>query len=1030
VFFLGTAGVFWLLYDRASDYYETLAGGAARPGRVEEFRSAVDQRQAELTRTFVITLALYSVGLVSLVLVARRLWQVTATLRAAETRTRAIVDTAGEGIISTDEAGVIEAFNAAATRLFGYEPAEILGRKIGVLLPGSGRVRHDIVGTISHDQSQVLSHEFEAQRKDGSRFPAEMTISASRVGGRRVFIAVVRDLTEQKRASAALEQERYLLHALMDHLPDSIYFKGQGSRFLRINRACAARFGLSDPAGAVGKTDADFFTEEHSRQSLADEREVVRTGRPIIGLEEKETWPDGHETWVSTTKVPLYDREGRICGTFGISRDITERRRAQAELQRAKEAAEAASRAKSEFLANVSHEIRTPMNGIIGMTELALDTDLSPEQREYLNLVKTSADALLRVINDILDFSKIEAGKIDLDRTDFSLRDNLGDTLKTLAQRAHKKGLELACHIAPDVPDALIGDPDRLRQVVVNLAGNAVKFTERGEVVVRVKSEARNPKSEIRGTKSEPSPDAERPSPRPGAAGVSDFGFRISDFAGQVVLHFEVSDTGIGVPADKQQVIFNAFEQVDNSSTRKYAGTGLGLAIASRLVGLMGGRIWVESRVGRGSTFHFTARFGVRAAVAPPAQAKAPPDLQDLPVLVVDDNATNRRILDEMLRNWHMQPTVVDSAAAALAALDEAGRAGRPFALVLVDAQMPEVDGFALAERIRQRPDLAGATIMMLTSGGQPGDVERCRRLGVAAYLTKPVKQSDLFDSVVTALGTSARKPEAADGSAGPESRAGRALRVLLAEDNAVNQKLVIRLLERRGHQVTVVDNGRDALAALERQAFDAVLMDVQMPQMDGFETTAAIRQREGRAGGHVPVIAMTAHAMKGDRERCLAAGMDGYLAKPVQAHELYDALEGLAPGGGPPTPAQADAPAAEEMINWSAALEQVGNDGDLLRELAQVFLEEYPGWLEELAGAVEANQAAVVRRLAHTVKGAAGQLGAERAREAAQRLERLGQEGRLADAAGSLAELCREIEHLKPVLSEFVRGAPAPAAR
>jgi PAS domain S-box-containing protein len=987
---------------------------------VRPLDNAVAQSHAGFQLTVGLTVAVYLMGLLGLGLVARRLRRTTAALRSTEARTRAIVDTAAEGILTIDERGHIESFNGAAARIFGYPPEEIVGGKVATLLPGPGgdRLREYMAHCLlteeylDPDGPRVLSQEVEGQRRDGSRFPMDLAVSAVRLGNRRAFTAIARDLSERKRHQEALDQERNLLLALMDNLPDSIYFKDRASRFLRVNQAMGRRFGLSDPAQAAGKTDFDFFTAEHAGRAFADEQGLIRSGQPVIGLEEKETWPDGHETWVSTTKMPLKDKEGRVVGTFGMSRDITERKLAQEELRRAKEAAEAANRAKGEFLANVSHEIRTPMNGIIGMTELALDTELSPEQREFLNLVKESADALLTVINDILDFSKIEAGKLDLDAGDFSLRDSLGDTLKALAQRAHKKGLELACHIGPGVPDALVGDAGRLRQVVVNLVGNALKFTERGEVVVSVSLAEGAQETGGQGDKE---------------TGESTNLGSLSPCL-PVSLSFEVRDTGIGIPPHKQQVIFKEFEQGDASTTRRYGGTGLGLAISSRLVALMGGRVWVESVVGKGSTFHFTARFGRQGRPAEPTAPGPPVELEDLPVLVVDDNATNRRILEEMLRNWHMRPTVVDNGRSALVALEQARAVGRPFALVLLDAQMPGMDGFSLAERVKQDPDLAGATLMMLTSGGQPGDIARCRQLGIAGYLMKPIKQSDLFDGVVTALGTSGRRDERpGDRPPVPAEVAGRPLTVLLAEDNPVNQKLVVTLLRRRGHAVVVAGTGKEAVAALERQPFDVVLMDVQMPEMGGFEATAAIRRAEqrDRPGRHTPIIAMTAHAMKGDREQCLEAGMDGYLSKPVRARELYEAIEGIT-GPAPENPAGGDGNGrGAGVVDWATALGRVGNDVELLQELARVFLEECPGWMAELRRALAGGDAAGVRRLAHTVKGSLGQFGARTAFDAAQRLEMMGRDGILAVAEEACVVLEAELGRLRTDLTGFIRGSP-----
>jgi two-component system sensor histidine kinase/response regulator len=777
-----------------------------------------------------------------------------------------------------------------------------------------------------------------------------------------------------------LQQEQYFLHTLLDNLPHSIYFKDSSSRFLRISKALSQRFGLKDPAEAVGKTDFSFFTNEHAQQAFDDEQALMKSGKAVLGKVERETWPDGRQNWVITVKLPLRDAQGEIIGTFGVSRDITEQIQTEDALRKAKEQAELASRAKSDFLANMSHEIRTPMNAILGMTELVLGTDLPPTQREYLTMVLESGESLLSIINGILDFSKIEAGKIELEHTAFPLRDCLGDAMKSLAVRAHHQGLELACHVPGDVPDALRGDPSRLRQVIVNLLGNALKFTEQGEIVLDVSCESRSDD--------------------------------------EVTLHFMVADTGLGIPAEKHTSIFEAFEQVDNSTTRRFGGTGLGLAISTRLVALMGGRIWVESQLGEGSKFHFTARFDLASQDSLPTTPRATPRIEGIRVLVVDDNATNRRILAEMLYNWRMEATTASGAVEALQTIRQAEQSNQPFSLVLSDMHMPDVDGFALAEQIRQDPSLHGTIIMMLTSGDRVGDRQRSEELGIASYLIKPIKQSELFDAMTKALETAEiatiQSPPPAVESNGPS----RPLNILLAEDSVVNQKLAVGLLSAKGHQVSVVNNGRDAVTAAAREAFDLVLMDVQMPDVDGLQATALIREQEQGTGRRVPIIAMTAHALKGDRERCLSSGMDGYVSKPVRSREFFATIAEVTGHAQHDLAIHHSPLPTGNRFDEAQALQAVGGDRELLKLIADTFREEAPKLIGDLRAAVERQDIATVRRLAHTIKGNSRTLGGLAVSDAALRIEELAQQEDLSQTTELLAVLEKECAALVGELS------------
>jgi PAS domain S-box-containing protein len=777
------------------------------------------------------------------------------------------------------------------------------------------------------------------------------------------------------------EDQNRLLAMQVEQSSDAIFSCDQTGLVTSWNRGATRLYGYT-AADALGRP-RDELDLLDSPDPLGAAAASSAGASALASMEARAKTRSGQLVEVSVVVTPLSDDAGRPLGELSVVRDISVLKQKEA-------AAQAANRAKSEFLATMSHEIRTPMNGVIGMTALLLDTSLTQEQREYAETVHRSGEALLTIINDILDFSKIEAGRLELEPVPFALRETLADLLKTLAPLAHAKGLELAYEIGSEVPDELVGDTGRLGQILLNLVGNAIKFTERGEVAVRIDAET-------------VTPDA-------------------------VTLRVAVEDTGIGIAADKSGIIFDAFAQADASTTRRFGGTGLGLAICRRLVEQMLGRIWLDSEPGHGSTFHFTVLLQ-RARGPVPRQVAAPPHaLRGLPVLAVDDNATNRRLLEAMLSAWGVDATIVAGGRSAVAALEKAQATGRMFRLVLLDARMPDLDGFAVAERIRNEPGLAGVTVMLLTSDVVNGDIARCRKVGIVRHLVKPLTPSELLNAMLLVLGQSVEMAPAIEPGESDAEGSSRRLHVLVAEDNAVNQLLIVRLLEKLGHVPVLTNNGQEAVDASETHPFDVLLMDVQMPVMDGLVATATIREREARhpERRRLPIMALTAYAVRGDRERCLAAGMDDYLTKPVKPAELAAALNRLCgddrPVPVPETPAPAS-PAAFAGFDLATALDHTGGDRELLDELLTIFAEDAPVRMDAIRRAIELGDAPELMREAHTLKGSLKVFGAMTAAGVAQDLEALGRVGDVNGACDMAATLDRQLEQILQSVMASKRG-------
>jgi PAS domain S-box-containing protein len=895
-------------------------------------------------------------------------------------------------------------------------PDEMLGLSDVDFLADVGDRMKDELALSSGELDILEKVECEVESDGTENWLATTKLPLKDLDGNHVgTFGISRCITEQKLAEAELGRERDRLKTIIDNVPDLIFLKDRHGRFINVNQAFLNSLKVDSIDEVIGKTDFDFWPPEMASNYVADDQLAMREGRPLNDQKEVTCDADGNKMWFLTSKVPLFDDAGEVTGLVGIARDITKSMETNRQLSAAKDIADEANRAKGDFLANMSHEIRTPMNAIIGMTELLQDTQLQQQQRDYLEMIQGSGESLLSVINDILDFSKIEAGKLELDPIGFGLRRSIGGTMKSLATRAHDKQLELAFRVQNEVPEALLGDIGRLRQVIINLVGNAIKFTQAGEVFVDI--------------------------------GVSQ---RTDD---NLTLLVRVCDTGIGMSKEACAKVFEEFQQADTSTTRRYGGTGLGLTISSRLVEMMGGTIGVRSTLGQGSEFYFTVNFNIGDESE---LKRMPVVVGGTRVLVVDDNETNRLILKEMLHSWGMVPATCSAFEPALALLREQVEKGTPFQLILSDVQMPDTDGFMMAEQIRSaEASIRDIPIIMLTSATRVGDVQDRERLKIASCIMKPVTQSELLDSIIDVMGLSTTDAAARQQppTTPPVAVLKKKLNVLLAEDNKVNQKLAVSILEKQGHHVDVADNGKEAVMMVANGTYDLVLMDVQMPIMDGLDATRTIRANEQTTGGHQLIVAMTAHAMEGDRELCIESGMDDYLSKPIRIHDFAAKLKTLIePEETPPSRVQtADVPvcASETLepegpvielernepesdnvegaertaghVDWELAAKATANDADLLRDLIGIFLNELPDLLQRLGAGVAAGDADSVKKVAHKVKGSVLFLNTKTPLEYASKIEQMGADNNLAGSEEVFAALKQDFDDLADELKRFL---------
>ncbi len=941
-------------------------------------------------------------------------------LRTSEQKFRAISDSALDAVVMIGGDGKIQLWNPAAEKMFGYTKAEIMDVDVHEhLTPDRYRdqARRGFAQFKKSGKGPIVGsmRTLEARRKDGTEFPIEIAISSIMLSGSWCAVGFIRDISERREA----ERQLQTLHRGVEQSSCSIVITDKDGTIEYVNPRFSEVTGYTREE-AIGCNPRVLKSGKHPPEFYEQMWGILTAGEQWFG-EFQNKKKDGTLYWETASISPVVDEGGNIMHFVAVKDDITQRRQAQQELKdyaetlkstnaalkEANVVAEQAVQARSDFLANMSHEIRTPMNGIIGMSDLLSDTRLTQEQREYTDTIRHSADSLLTIINDILDFSKIEAGQLDMELLDFDLRATLDGMIDVLALKAHEKGLELTCSIEPDVPVFLEGDPGRLRQILINLINNAVKFTVEGEVAVRASLDEE---------------DDDR-----------------------ATLRFAVTDTGIGVAPDKKNSLFEAFTQADASTSRQYGGTGLGLAICKRLAHLMNGRINVESELGKGSTFWFTTVLEKRDPSKEPAREMLE-DIRGQRILVVDDNATNRRLMKDLLHSWGCRHDEAPETRSALNALHAAIETGDPFSVAILDMAMPGMDGCTLGAMIKQDPEIAETALVMMTSLGNSEDIPRMKDIGFAAYLTKPIKQSLLYDCLVTVLARTSAVGETAsrDIVTAETVRQGRSssLRILLAEDNIVNQKVTLKFLQKLNYRTDVVANGSEAIRALKSIPYDLVLMDVQMPEMDGFEATRMIRDQASNVRDHhVPIIAMTAHAMKGDREKCLEAGMDDYVSKPVQPKVLAEAIRKLTSARParrlekkPVEQAPASTPARhaisrpepddpQGILDAKAFLNLCDGDFEFAQELVELFLSTHSTQLSDIRQAVERRDSTALERAAHKFKGSLGNLCAAPAMEAALRLEMIGRGGDMAEADEASAVLDNEITRLKPALAPLLQG-------